>query len=143
MVVRPTVRLPGRFQILGNCVLDVAHNPDGLKSLTSTLSQLNMDRPIVAILGVLIDKDWRQMMTILAQSVDEIVLVAPPTAPASRAWNVDEAHSFALEQGVNARVERDFGKAITGSADHAGTTVITGSFHTVGDALEVLGEKAV
>ena len=140
--VLPTVRLPGRFQILGKYVLDVAHNPDGMKSLTSTLFQLNMDRPIVAILGILSDKDWRQMMTILAKSVDEIVLVAPPTAPPSRAWNIDEAHNYALEQGINARIERDFPRAVTGLAENAGTPVITGSFHTVGDALEVLGEKA-
>ncbi len=141
--VLPTVRLPGRFQILGNYVLDVAHNPDGMKSLTSTLAELSMDRPIVAVLGVLSDKDWRQMMTTLAKLVDEIVLVAPPTAPTSRAWSVDEAHSYALSQGIKARIERNFEKAVTTSAVDAGTTVITGSFHTAGDALEVLGEKAV
>lgn len=142
-VVLPTVRLPGRFQIVGNYVLDVAHNPDGMKSLTSTLSQLNMDRPIVGVLGVLSDKDWRQMMTILAQSVDEIVLVAPRSAPASRAWNVDDAHRYAVEQGISSRVERNFSQAVLGAVENAGTAVITGSFHTVGDALEVLGEKAV
>jgi dihydrofolate synthase/folylpolyglutamate synthase len=142
-VVLPTVRLPGRFQIIGKYVLDVAHNPDGMKSLTSTLGQLDLERPIVAILGVLSDKDWRQMMTILSKAVDEIVLVAPPSAPASRAWSVDDAHAFAVSQGIKARIERDFAKAVTSAPENSGTTVITGSFHTVGDAFEVLGEKAV
>jgi dihydrofolate synthase/folylpolyglutamate synthase len=141
--VLPTVHLPGRFQILGKYVLDVAHNPDGMKSLTSTLSHLSMDRPIVAVLGILSDKDWRQMMTILSQAVDEIVLVAPPTAPVSRAWSVEEAYSYAVERGIKARIERDFPRAVTDAAENARTAVITGSFHTVGDALEVLGEKAI
>jgi dihydrofolate synthase/folylpolyglutamate synthase len=141
--VLPTVRLPGRFQILGRYVLDVAHNPDGMESLTSTLGQLDLDRPIVAVLGVLSDKDWRQMMTILSTAVDEIVLVAPPSAPVSRAWSVDEAMSYAMSQGIKARIERDFAAAVTATPDDSGTTVITGSFHTVGDALGVLGEKAI
>jgi folylpolyglutamate synthase/dihydropteroate synthase len=40
-------------------------------------------------------------------------------------------------------VERDFAKAVIDAGELAATAVITGSFHTVGDALEVLGEKAV
>ena len=82
--VLPSVRLPGRFQILRNFVFDVAHNPDGIRSLCTTLAGLELPRPITAILGVLADKDWRGMMTVLSRAVDEIVLVAPPTAPASR-----------------------------------------------------------
>jgi len=141
--VLPSVRLPGRFQIIGNYILDVAHNPDGMKSLTSTLALLDLDRPIVAVLGVLSDKDWRQMMTILSTAVDEIVLVAPPSAPASRAWSVDEALTYATSHGIKARIERDFAAAVAATPDDSGTTVITGSFHTVGDALGILGEKAV
>jgi dihydrofolate synthase/folylpolyglutamate synthase len=141
-VVLPTARLPGRFQILGKYVLDVAHNPDGMKSLTATLGALKMDRPIVAVLGILGDKDWRQMMSILSTAVDRIILVAPPTAPASRAWSVDEAYSYAQEKGIAASIDRDFSNAVKGSVYDAGTSVITGSFHTVGDALELLGEKA-
>src|SRR5665647_649946 len=114
-----------------------------MKSLTETLSQLNMERPIVAVLGVLADKDWRQMMTLLSRSVDEIVLVAPPTAPQSRAWNLDEALQYARDNKITARVERNFGQAVKGCAASTETVVVTGSFHTVGDALELLGEKAI
>jgi dihydrofolate synthase/folylpolyglutamate synthase len=74
--------------------------------------------------------------------VDHIILVTPPTAPASRAWSVDEAYQYAQENGIAARIDRDFANAVKGSVYDAGTSVITGSFHTVGDALELLGEKA-
>jgi dihydrofolate synthase/folylpolyglutamate synthase len=141
--VLPNVRLVGRCQLLGKYLLDVAHNPDGMTSLTSTLSQLKLDRPIAAVLGVLSDKDWRQMMSILSRAVDEIVLVTPPTAPATRAWKVEDAAQYAAANGIRARVGNDFANAITSTSENAATVVITGSFHTVGDALEVLGEKAI
>ncbi|MEP6507481.1 MAG: folylpolyglutamate synthase/dihydrofolate synthase family protein [Gemmatimonadales bacterium] len=141
--VLPNVRLPGRFQILRNYVLDVAHNPDGVRSLVTTIEHLSLETPIVAVVGVLADKDWRSMMIELSKSVHEIVLVAPPTAPRSRAWDPDAALVFAIEHGINARIERDFIAAVLAGDKTDGTVLITGSFHTVGDALVVLDEKAV
>ncbi len=141
--VLPEVRLPGRFQILRNYVLDVAHNPDGMRSLVATIEQLALPHPITAVLAVLSDKDWRAMMTVLSTCVDEIVLVAPPTAPANRAWSPEVALAFAVEQRINARIERNFVNAVTAKKSTDETVVITGSFHTVGDALVALGETAV
>jgi folylpolyglutamate synthase/dihydropteroate synthase len=37
--------------------------------------------------------------------------------------------------GPRAIVERDLGRALTAAADGAGTVLVTGSFHTVGDAM--------
>ncbi|MEO5902926.1 MAG: folylpolyglutamate synthase/dihydrofolate synthase family protein [Gemmatimonadaceae bacterium] len=141
--VLPEVRLPGRFQILRNYVLDVAHNPDGMQSLVATIEQLSLKRPVTAVLAVLADKDWSSMMTVLSKCVDEVVLVAPPTAPANRAWSPDAALSFAIEHGINARIDRDFVNAVMAGNRTDGTVVITGSFHTVGDALVALGETAI
>lgn len=141
--VLPSVRLPGRFQRVGRYILDVAHNPDGMKSLASSLGSLKPPGPALAVLGVLSDKDWRSMMTILSGAVDELVLVAPPTAPATRAWNPAAALAFAREHSLAARFDPDFENALLSSAKSAGTVVVTGSFHTVGDALAVLGESAI
>ncbi|MGK2961501.1 MAG: bifunctional folylpolyglutamate synthase/dihydrofolate synthase [Gemmatimonadaceae bacterium] len=137
-VVFPSIRLPGRFQRLGKYILDVAHNPDGIRVLTSTLALVAPPRPVTALLGVLHDKDWRKMILQLAPQVDTIVLVLPPTVPPQRAWNPAEALAFATANGIPAVFESDFERAI--SADHGagGTVLITGSFHTVGDALQVL-----
>jgi folylpolyglutamate synthase/dihydrofolate synthase len=139
----PTVKLPGRFQRTGKYILDVAHNPDGMKLLVSSLESIKPDGPLVAVLGVLSDKDWRSMMTVLSRAVDEIILVAPPTVPGNRAWNPAEALAFARANAIKARVDTHFSDAITSAPDSAGTVVVTGSFHTVGDALMVLGESAV
>jgi dihydrofolate synthase/folylpolyglutamate synthase len=139
----PEVKLVGRFQRIGKYIFDVAHNPDGTKSLVSALALLKPQQPVVALLGVLGDKDWGKMIDRLSSAVNEIVLVSPPTAPKSRAWNALEALQYANDRGYTARVETDFAKAVTVTPESAGTVVITGSFHTVGDSLSVLGESAV
>ncbi len=141
--VLPEVTLPGRFQQMGKYILDVAHNPDGMSALAAALGAWKPKGPIVAVLGVLSDKDWRAMMSVLREAVDEIVLVIPPSAPDARRWNAADALKFAESRSIKARVERSFETAITDGVSDAGTVVITGSFHTVGDALVVLGQTAV
>jgi dihydrofolate synthase/folylpolyglutamate synthase len=142
-MVLPHVKLPGRFQRVGNCILDVAHNPDGIRSVVGTLSLVKPKQPVSAVMGVLNDKDWREMITTLAPAVETITLVAPPSAPQARAWNPREAESFAKDKGINAHVADDFEGAIRNAASSPGTAIITGSFHTVGDALISLGEKTL
>jgi dihydrofolate synthase / folylpolyglutamate synthase len=141
--ILPNVRLPGRFQRVGKCILDVAHNPDGARSLVETIRGVHPADPLTAVLGVLADKDWRGIMNAIAESAERIVLVAPPSAPANRAWNPVEAADYAKSNGIAAEFEPDFAKAIRDAREGEGTTLITGSFHTVGDALVALGERTL
>ena len=139
--VLPSIRVPGRFQRLGNCILDVAHNIDGAKSVVATLRTIAPPQPVRCVLGVLADKDWRGMIEVLGDFVSELVLVSPPSAPPARMWSPANAMAFATARGLVAAVEPDFETAVRNAAAHEGTTLITGSFHTVGDALIILGEK--
>ena len=129
------VRLPGRFHREGRFIFDVAHNPDGAAVLAATLKAVGEPRPVAALLTVLTDKDWRGVMGALAPVVDVFVLTSAPTAPASRAWNADEALAYARSRGWEAVLERDFDRAIATASSLAATVVVTGSFHTVGDAM--------
>ena len=129
------VRLPGRFQEHGKFIFDVAHNADGMAVLGQTLDAVAPRKPVVALFNVLTDKDWRSMMTTLAPCVQHFVLTLAPTSPDSRAWDPAVAHAFAVAHGWAATLERDFGRALA-LADRLGSTVlVTGSFHTVGDAM--------
>jgi dihydrofolate synthase/folylpolyglutamate synthase len=129
------VRLPGRFHREGQFIFDVAHNPDGAAVLAATVKAVGEPRPVAALLTVLTDKDWRGVMGALAPVVDVFVLTSAPTAPASRAWNADEALSYARSRGWEAVLERDFDRAIATASSLAATVLVTGSFHTVGDAM--------
>jgi dihydrofolate synthase/folylpolyglutamate synthase len=132
------VSLPGRFQRLGKYIFDVAHNPDGAAVLASTVAAVDPARPLVAVLCVLADKDWRGIMRALAPAVDAFVLTDAPTAPASRAWRDAEPLEFARANGWSATLEDDFDQALALAANDGATVLVTGSFHTVGDAMSRL-----
>lgn len=129
------VELPGRFQQRGKYLFDVAHNPDGAAVLASTLRAVLPVRPVVALFSVLADKDWRGMMHALAPLVDHFVITNAPTAPLSRAWNLPDPLGYAREQGWSAEALRDFDRALVRASEQGATVLVTGSFHTVGDAM--------
>ena len=79
----------GRIEILERepmVICDGAHNPDGAKSLLSFLQNNFTNQRLIYIMGVLSDKDYEQMVQILAPSADKIYTVAPdnPRALSSR-----------------------------------------------------------
>lgn len=132
------VSLPGRFQRWGKYIFDVAHNPDAAAVLAAAMAAVEPPRPVVAVLSVLADKDWRSIMDTLAPVVDRFILTNAPTAPPSRTWNIPDPMGYALSRGWHAEVLRDFDRALQRGADWGATVLITGSFHTVGDAMSRL-----
>ncbi len=132
------VSLPGRFQRVGKHVFDVAHNPDGSRVLALALAETRMPRPVAAVFSVLSDKDWALMMSVLAPHVDLFILTNSPTAPSSRAWNITDVMAYARSNGWAAEVVRDFDRALVRAAEEGATVLVTGSFHTVGDAMQRL-----
>ena len=128
------VALPGRFQRAGKYILDVAHNADGARTLAATLAALAPAGPVAVLLCVLADKDWRAMLDALAPVASRFVLTDAPTAPDNRRWALDEVRGYAEARGLAAVAEPDFDRALALAGD-AGTVLVTGSFHTVGDAM--------
>lgn len=147
-----SVQWPGRDQIrvVGGTewLFDVAHNTAGVLSLVRVLRGIDLPGPRVALIGVLGDKTWDEMLPPLLEEVDGAVLTQPPSAPPARRWDPAEAAGRALsalhDRGVGGpwmRVEPDFGDALDIVSREAvgGTVIVTGSCHTVGDALGRLG----
>ena len=129
----------GRFQRIGKFILDVAHNPDSTKALCDTLDAVRPKRPVVVVLGVLRDKNWREIMKILCPGMDSTIVTSPASAPAARAWNPAEAEGFGKVNGWDVKRVDDLRQAMDKAAKEGSTVLVTGSFHTVGDALELLG----
>ena len=143
-------RWPGRLQVVRRggltWVFDVAHNPAGVAALATALRGLDLPRPVVLVAGILADKDWREMLPPLVGLADGAILTVPPTSPAERRWDPeDAARSLVVPPGFPLRVIGDFGAALARAETLApyGTVLVTGSFHTVGDAMEVLRMEAV
>lgn len=131
-------------------LFDVAHNAAGVASLVDTLDRLDLPRPLVLLVGILGDKDWRGMLPPLLARADAAVLTVPATAPAERRWDpVGAAESLSLPAAAVPApgdpppvvVVEDFTAALSEAAARAGsgTVLVTGSVHTVGNAMSVLG----
>ena len=130
-----TVKLPGRFQRVDRWIFDVAHNLDGVKTLAASLASVALERPFAALVCILGDKDWRAMIDALASSVDMFVFTDAPTAPPSRAWPLADALAYAREKGHRAEASHEFDVALRMAEAEGRTVLVTGSFHTVGDAM--------
>lgn len=123
--------IPGRFEARGKWVFDVAHNPDGMRVLADTIREQTppLRRPLHALVGIRSDKDWRAMLDALRPVVDQLVLTVPPSVPVMQRWSITDL------EGSSVVLEPDFERALRDIQEGAATILVTGSFHTVGDAL--------
>ncbi|MFQ5889239.1 MAG: bifunctional folylpolyglutamate synthase/dihydrofolate synthase [Gemmatimonadota bacterium] len=142
-----SVRWPGRVEVFdrpdGTWVLDVAHNVAGASALARTLGDIALPAPKVALLAILGDKAWKKMLVPLLSRVDAAVFTLAPSAPVERLWDPGEARRAVPDRAVE--LVPDFDAALCRARDlaGAGTVVVTGSCHTVGDALTSLGPQRV
>jgi folylpolyglutamate synthase/dihydropteroate synthase len=100
-------------------------------ALASYVESARLPRPIHALLGVMADKDGAQMLRILEGCSDRIWITQPPGVQPGRSG----APGAWLPSSHPAEVEPDFERALSAASALAGTTVVTGSFYTVGAAL--------
>ncbi len=127
-----SVRVAGRFDRRGKWIFDVAHNPGAMTALLHTLESCQPKRPVHALVGVLNDKPWDLLVNAIVSAAERIWLVQPPSAPPDRRWDLSSVTRLAGEKAV---VAPDFDSALQDVQVGAGTVLVTGSFHTVGDAL--------
>ncbi len=138
-------RVPGRLDRRGKWLFDVAHNPDGMRALTAALDAGQQPRPIHALVSILGDKEWPEMLVQLDRAIDRGVLTMAPTA-AGRGWDMDWLRRWLQDPSRPSAhaawtLIPDFHQALEAVQEGAGTVLVTGSFHTVGDVMRVLGEN--
>jgi dihydrofolate synthase / folylpolyglutamate synthase len=135
---------PGRLQVetrgAATWIFDVAHNTAGVEAMLAALPYLRPPRPVVALIGVLGDKEWGRMLPPVFELADAVILTDPPSAPRERRWNADAVRRELGARG-SVRVVRPFAAAVAAATAAAagGTVICTGSVHTVGDAMLALG----
>ncbi|BDI23159.1 folylpolyglutamate synthase/dihydrofolate synthase family protein [Herbiconiux sp. L3-i23] len=143
-----TVTSPGRLQLVGiepTVLVDAAHNPHGAESLAAALkTYFNFDR-IVAVVGVLQDKDAEGMLRAVEPVVDEFVVTF---APSERTTDVDDLAAIAVSvAGADrVRVEPTISTALEVARDDVrdtanGAVVVFGSITLVGRVIEVAAEE--
>jgi len=142
-----TAKIPGRLDRRGKWLFDVAHNPDGVAALCRALTDLAPRRPVHALVSILGDKAWPEMLVQLDQVVDRGVLTVTPSAEGRR-WDLEWLRKWLRDPNrpparAHWQLVADFPEALRNVQDGAGTVLVTGSFHTVGDVMETLGLQPV
>ncbi|MBI4520185.1 MAG: bifunctional folylpolyglutamate synthase/dihydrofolate synthase [Gemmatimonadetes bacterium] len=139
-----SVEWAGRLQVQRSggttWLFDVAHNTAGVRALADALQALEFPRPLVCVVGILGDKDWPAMLPPLFNLTDGVILTQPFSAPEDRRWDPHAVASVVRLPPV-AEIDLDLASALARGRRMAGsgTVLVTGSCHTVGDALLQLG----
>ncbi|HSR14576.1 MAG TPA: hypothetical protein VLL51_02410, partial [Gemmatimonadales bacterium] len=99
--------------------------------------------PIHALVSILGDKAWPEMLVELDRAVDYGVLTIAPSAD-TRRWDTEWLDRWLADPDrpparARWRLLPDFREALAEVQAGAGTILVTGSFHTVGDVMEALG----
>lgn len=136
-----TVYWPGRMQRVRRgfqeFVLDGAHNPAGVEALCAALQQVYPQQKPAMIVGILRDKNLRQMLTLLRASSQRLLLV---TVGSERAATTAELREACGPDTPTCPVTCHASLAEALQATQAETLVVVcGSLYLVGEAMELLG----
>ena len=134
------ITVPGRLQVVGErpyCVLDGAHNPSGAEALAAALPE----RPFVAVVSILDDKDAAAILRALVPRCSTFVCTA---APSPRALSPATLASLAQQLGAGAEIVPDPRAAIARARELAGpdgAVVATGSIYLIAELVSAPGAR--
>jgi len=136
------VQWPGRLQLLEQpdgreILLDGAHNIAGATVLRESIEKDFPGEKRSVILGILGDKDWRQICGILAPLASQILTVP---VSSQRTANPDELTEACRVANPLAKISvcQSLNEALQEAAADK-FVIITGSLYLIGEALEALG----
>ena len=111
------VQWPGRFDIITRSplfIIDGGHNPQCIEALVKNIEDYLKDRKVVAITGVLADKDYADMYVPVMPYIQKFVCITPPNprklegmelAKYLRNKGADAVGSETIEDGVKIALE--------------------------------------
>ena len=135
------VSWPGRFDIVGHdplFIIDGGHNPQCIEALGKNIRDYLTDRTVIALTGVLADKDYGEMYRPMMPLISEFVCITPPNPRKLEAAELAEhlrrvgataTPCDSIEAGVRTAIEK---------AGHDGVVLCFGSLYTIGDIRNAL-----
>lgn len=138
------VSWPGRFDVVSRdplFIIDGGHNPQCLEALVKNIQDYLSDRQIIALTGVLADKDYGEMYRPVMPYIQQFVCVTPPNPrrlPAQElAQHLQKAGATAIAcEDIRSGVR----KAIELCGDN-GAVLCFGSLYTIGDIRNALDRE--
>ncbi len=136
-----TVSWPGRFDIVGRdplFIIDGGHNPQCIEALVVNIRDYLTDRKVIALTGVLADKDYADMYKPVMPYVQEFVCVTPPNP---RKLEASKLAKHLQSVGAKATACDHIEDGVRKARQLAGTDGVVlcfGSLYTIGSIKEAL-----
>ena len=139
------VRWPGRFDIVCRkplFIIDGGHNPQCIEALVKNIRDYLAGKKVVALTGVLADKDYADMYKPVMPLVDRFVCITPPNP---RKLEAEQLARYLRQAGAQAQASESILDGVKKAMDLAGEDGVVlcfGSLYSIGgirDALKDLG----
>lgn len=139
-------RMPARIEVLRRhplLLLDGCHNPDGAKMLAATLTRADFEENLVGVLGVLADKDYKNMLSDLAPCFAKIYTVTPNCPRALSAEELQKEARFHTDAEAADSVADAIRKAVDyADENNLAGVVVCGSLYLAAEARPLLLKEA-
>ena len=129
------VRWPGRFDVVGHdplFIIDGGHNPQCVEALVKNIQDYLADRKVIALTGVLADKDYGDMYQPVMPLVEQFVCITPDNP---RKLEADLLAEYLCQAGANAVACQSVEEGVRVAAQLAGkdgAVLCFGSLYSIG-----------
>ena len=139
------VRWPGRFDIVCRkplFIIDGGHNPQCIEALVKNIQDYLAGKKVIALTGVLADKDYADMYKPVMPLVNRFVCITPPNP---RKLEAEQLARYLRQAGAQAQASESILDGVKQAMDLAGKDGVVlcfGSLYSIGgirDALKDLG----
>lgn len=134
-------RWPGRFDVVGHdplFIIDGGHNPQCFEALIKNIQDYLPGRKIIALTGVLADKDYADMYKPVLPYVEQFVCITPPNP---RKLDAEQLAAYLQQVGAAASpcesIEEGVRTAVR-LAGKDGVVLCFGSLYTIGSVRDAL-----
>ena len=135
------VRWPGRFDIVQRdplFIIDGGHNPQCIEALVKNIEDYLTGKNVIALTGVLADKDYADMYKPVMPLVNQFVCVTPPNP---RRMAAEQLAGFLTQAGAKAEAAASVEDGVKRSLELAGKDGVVlcfGSLYTIGSIRDAL-----
>ena len=143
------VKWPGRFDVVSHSplfIIDGGHNPQCIEALVKNVEDYLHDRKVIALTGVLADKDYADMYVPIMPFVNQFVCITPPNPRKLESAELAKYLRTKGAQAVGSDSIMDGVKTALELAGSDGVVLCFGSLYSIGsirDALSSLQAASV
>lgn len=140
------VRWPGRFDIVCRkplFIIDGGHNPQCIEALVKNIQDYLAGKKVIALTGVLADKDYADMYKPVMPLVDRFVCITPPNP---RKLEAVQLAQYLRDAGAEAQASESILGGVKQAMDLAGEDGVVlcfGSLYSIGGIRDALRELKV